>query len=125
MFDSDTDAVVAKFIVGDFGIVAIAAPDTVITFVYPVIRDPVIAKGHLHSIGRRIGKIIVRYDVVVAAASSGVHRRLSRPEKETIASMRHGVSVKNILAALFVDQDTGAVLPPVVNAVAVSTDIKV
>src|SRR5574338_502464 len=102
MFYSNSDPVVAKFIVADIGFVTIAAPNTMITFKYPVVNNRVAAESHLHSIGWRIGKIISQDHIVIATALSIVHRSLAGPKKKTIATVSHIVFIKQIIIALFI-----------------------
>lgn len=63
--------------------------------------------------------------VVVGAAGSGVHRALASPEKDPVATVRHGVVRDDVARALLVHEKVGRVLPATVECVAVTAHVVV
>src|SRR6266508_3820663 len=79
-------------VVGPYlGFVAVAAPHAVLAAPRAVCDDLVAAERDLDAVRGRVTDVVAVKQVVVRPARPRIHRRLARPEKDAVATMRHGV----------------------------------
>src|SRR5439155_22621333 len=88
-----------------------------------IVDEFVATERCLDSVRRREAAIVAVKKIVVGAAGAGVHRALSRPEKDSVAAVGHRVVGDDILRALLVDQKIGGVLTASIKSFAVSAHV--
>ena len=120
VFDGNAVVAVPHRVADDRGVVAVAAPDSVVTLVENVLeKDVAVREGRLDAIGRGMRKIVLVEKVSVAAARAGLLESfIPRIEEEAVATVRRGVVSEDVVARLLVDEDPCRVLPAVIDLVA-------
>ena len=91
VLDRHARAVAVEIVPQDFRLVAIASPHTVLTPPRTIGDDLVAAERGLHAVRGRVADIVPVQEIVVRPARAGVHRRLSRPQEDPVAAVRHRV----------------------------------
>jgi hypothetical protein len=124
VFNGNGDTVVPELVAIDDGLVTVSTPDTMIALKHPVSRNAITAERHFNPVSRGIRKIIIADQVVITAPAPVIHSGLARPKKKTITAMGDIIPVKNIPATLFIHQDTGAILAPVVYSMAIASHVE-
>ncbi len=125
VLDRNADPVRDELVPGNDRLPAVSTPEPVIR-AFDAIGDELIATERgLHAVGGGEAEIVAEKQVVVRAARPGVHRRLSRPQKEPVATMGRGVIRNNVAGALRIDEQSGRVLPAAIEAVAVPSNVVV
>ena len=125
MLDGDAILAVPDGIARHEALKAISAPDAVVALLQAVVQYQIAAERHFNAIGGRLGEVIAKNQVVVAAPFPAVHARLPRPEEEAVAGMGGGIVSEDVVAALLVAKDTGRILPPAVEAMAIAAHVPI
>ena len=125
VFDGDARPAFGDEVAHDFRLVAVSAPYSVGALLDHIALYGIPGKRDFHAVGGGITEVISINQVVVAPTLAGVHSGLSGPQEQSVAGMCDGVEGDEVVAALFIEQDTCRVLSAFVEPVGVAAHVPV